>query len=77
MFDKPDDRECTVMAHDREVAVLRQRSRNRWAVALRRLAVLLFGLITFMILGALVLLFMVDVVAEAILAVLTALTPTP
>lgn len=63
--------------HVREEAVLRQRSRNRWAVTLRGFVALLIGLAAFIALGALVPLFMVDVVAEAILAVFTALTPTP
>ncbi len=64
-------------ARDRKVVVLRRRPRNRWAVAHRGLVALLIGLVAFMILGALVVMFMVDLVKDGILAVVTALTPSP
>ena len=64
-------------AHSGEEVVLWQRSRNRWAVTLRGHVALLIGLVAFIALGALVLFFMVDVVADVIVAVLTGLMPTP
>ncbi len=48
---------------------------NRWTVALGGLVALLFGLVAFMALGALVLPYMADVGADALLAVIAAVTP--
>lgn len=57
--------------------MLRQRSRNRWAVAFRGLVALLFGLVVFMTPGAPVQLYVADVLADVILAAMTAVAPPP
>lgn len=48
---------------------------NRWALAGGGLVALLLGLVAFMTLGTPVLLYMADLGADALLAVIMALTP--
>ncbi len=50
---------------------------SRWAAALRGLVALLFGLAAFVTLGPPVLLYVADVGADALLAVIMAVTPPP